>query len=204
MLGLSVKGDVAKHTRWMTRFQKKQIPFATSVALNDTAFNVRDRTVKRVWPRAVAVRNRRFMSAALRVEKANKRKLTARVYDRLGRASLSKHVDGGRKTARSGRVAVPTTEVKRTSSGRVRRSQQPGKVLTGGKGFKTKLRSGSTVIMQRVGGKRSRRVKVLYTLHPSTRIKARFPFYREAIRQTRRTFPVHFRKALRRAMRTAR
>lgn len=204
MFEISVKAEVRAFTRSLNRIQKRQVPYATSVALNDVAFQVRKHIVDVTWPGSVEVKNTRFIGAALRVKKANKRTLTAAVFDRLGRASLSKHVKGGTKRPRGSSIAVPTDEVKRTGSGKVRRSQTPRTVLGKPRGFRTRLRSGTEVIGERVGSKRSGRVKILYTLHPSTRIRGRFPFYRDAERVARRRFPGLFKRALERAIATAR
>ena len=66
-------------------FGKDQLPFATSKALNDTAFVVRNTIVEDTFPRSFNVKNKRFAGATFRVDKANKRKLEARVFDRLGK-----------------------------------------------------------------------------------------------------------------------
>lgn len=204
MVGVSVKFETAQFARYLNRVQRKQLPFATAKSLTDTAFDARKHVVDVSWPRAVTVRNRRFMGAAMRVEKATKRTLTARLFDKLGRASVGLHATGGTKRPRGRSIAVPTKHVNRTGSGRVRKSQTPRAVLSSSKGFKTRLRSGDEAILQRQGGKKSRRVKVLYTLHPSARIRRRFPFERDVERVVRRRYPQHFIRNMRRALATAR
>ncbi len=75
-----------------------------------TAFEVRTEIVERTFRKAFTVRNRRFPGFAFRVVKATKRRQVASVFDRTGRASLALHAEGGTKRARSGRLAIPSSD----------------------------------------------------------------------------------------------
>lgn len=203
---VSVKSNIKGFMRQLNRFQRRQIPFATSLALNDTIFQVRKRIVERTWRRSFKVRNRRFPGALFRVKKATKRNLTATLYDRLGRASLDLHIDGGTKRPKGRHLAIPTGNVKRTATGKIGKAKRPSALLKKPRTFKLNWNDNTGMpagIYQRVGKKRLP-IKMLFRLKPSARIKKSFPFYEDAQDTTRRAFDHNFARGLRRALRTAR
>ena len=74
---ISVKSDVKQLTKSLTRIQRKQIPFATSKALNNVAFDVRrslqdglETHLDRPTP---------YTKRGVQVEKSTKKKLIAEV-----------------------------------------------------------------------------------------------------------------------------
>jgi hypothetical protein len=182
----------------------KQLPFATSVALNSTAFDVREQIVERTYPKSFTVRNKRFASAMFRVEKASKRKLTAAVFDKLGRDYMVKQAEGGIKTPRGTNIAIPGRLNQRTATGKIPRSRQPRNLLNNGKAYKTTLRGGQQAIVQPQGRGKSKRLKVMYVLEQRANIPQRFDFYEDASMISRRVFDKNFAKAFARAKRTAR
>ena len=66
-----------------------------------------------------------------------------------------------------------------------------------------KLRSGRPAIFQRQG-KGGGKLKLLFTLLGSARISKRFRFYEDAAKTAARSFPHNFRKALAKALASAR
>jgi len=74
MIEISVQADIKAATRWLDDVQRKQIPFATSVALNKTASDVQNALVSemRVFDRPKPVTKR-----GVYVVKSTKTKLTA-------------------------------------------------------------------------------------------------------------------------------
>lgn len=197
-MDIRVNANIRKVTRRLDRVQKRQVPFATSQALNKTAFGVRERIVKDTYPDAFDVRNRRFPAVAFRVDKANKRKLVARVYDRLGRDYLARHAEGGIKRPRDGGSLAVPVGVKRTSSGAVRRQQRPRRVMQQARAFRDRI-GGVLGIWRRTRNG----LELLYRLVERARIRPRFAFEKDAAATARRVFPNHFRQALRKALATA-
>ena len=182
----------------------KQLPFAMSQALNSTAFDVRKQIVDKTYPQSFTVRNRRFASAMFRVEKATKRKLSAAVFDRLGKDYMVKQAEGGIKTPRGNSIAIPGRVNTRTSTGKIPRARTPRNLLDNGRAYKTTLRGGQKAIVQPQGRGNTKRLKVMYVLEPKARIPQRFDFYEDANRVSRRNFERNFNKAFARAKRTAR
>ncbi|MCX5496449.1 hypothetical protein OSH11_17210 [Kaistia dalseonensis] len=101
-----------------------QLPFALANALTAAAFTTRAFLVDDVWPRHVEQRNKRFISASLRIDKATKRNLSVSIFDNLGRGHLALHAKGGTKQAKK-RLAIPATGAVRRSGKGVRKSETP-------------------------------------------------------------------------------
>ena len=116
------------------------------------------------------------------------------VFDILNRAHLKAHAKGGIKQAR-GRLAIPTREVARGSSG-VRASQRPG-------ALKRKVVKGN-LVFQAVGRGKASRLKLMYKLAPSAKIKADVPFFQDFDRFMAEEARLAFPQAMAKAMRTRR
>jgi hypothetical protein len=200
---MSIANNVRSVSRRMGKVQREQLPFAVSKTLNDMAFAARKQIVGKTWPSDVTVRNTRFMSAILRVDKATKRNLTARLFDAKGRDYLERLTKGGVKTPRGRHLAIPGRDFEgRTSTGKIRKSHQPRNLLSGNKAYKVKTKSGTTMILHRKSKKAP--LKVAYILKPRASIRRQFSFYEDAMRVARRTATIRFRKNLRAAVRTRR
>ena len=199
---VSVTSNISAVSKAIDAFGKRQIPFATSQALNDTAFAVRKEIVERTYPDSFTVRNRRFASAMFRVGKASKRNLVATVSDVLGRDYMVDQAKGGIKRPRGRNIAIPSREIKRTGTGKVPKAKQPRNLLDG-KGYRTTLRSGQPVIAEKTGRGSAKRQRVLYLLEPTARIPKRFPFYERGRKVAKDTFPRAFDRRFAQARRTA-
>ena len=113
---ISVVADTKKLTRYLT-FQRKQIPFATMMALNDVAFDARSYTQKSL-PRRLD-RPTPAMVKSVQVQKAKKRKLVATVgFAGLGFKSskwqesaaeiMKRHIKGGTRLAKGTPLRIPS------------------------------------------------------------------------------------------------
>lgn len=196
---VSVKSDIAAFRRQLRRDQRRQIPFAVSRAINETAFDVRRRIIGPTWARAFTVRNRRFPAAAFRVAKATKRHLTASVFDRLGRASLDLHATGGIKRPRGRHIAVPRGAIKRTATGKVGKARRPAAVLARANVFRRRLGAREYILQRTRKG-----LRPLYLLISRARIAKRFRFAEDARRVVERRFRRRLFVSLGKALRTAR
>jgi len=201
-LNITVGSNIGQLARTIDAFGKQQLPFATSQALNDAAFATRKQNVERTYPQSFDVKNKRFAATMYRVEKSNKRNLTARVYDRLGRDYMVNQAEGGVKRPRGNNIAIPSRAIKRTASGKVPKAKQPRNVLNA-RGYKTKLRSGQDVIAQQTGRGAAKRQQVLYLLEQRAYIPKRFRFYEDGQRTAQRSFNRAFATRFREAQRTS-
>ena len=197
-MDINVESNVSTLMKAMDAFGKDQLPFATSKALNDAAFAVRNTIVEDTFPRSFNVRNKRFAGVAFKVDTAKKRNLEARVFDRLGKDFLSMQESGGTKRPRGNNIAIPTDEIRVTGRG-VAKARRPRQILQSGKrAFKTRSKTGQEIIAQRRGKKRYP-LKVLYVLEPQAKINPRFPFYAVGVNLAQKTFdkrlPIRFKEA---------
>ena len=192
---LSLKHDVAKLRRTLALWERKQLPFATSRALNDAAFAVRKHTVERAWPEAVDVKKRSFARSAFRVKTSSKVKLRAEVFARHGSEIFERQARGGIQIPYGSHLAIPTTNAL-TPTGRIRRA-----AVIRGNTRMFKARFGRTLGLWT----RNRKgLQLMYHLVPRVRTPKSFRFYEDAERVAVKTFRRQIRKRLREALRTAR
>ena len=208
LASMSVLDNIAQVQKRLTDIERRQIPFATAGAINDTLFDIRKQIVGVTAPRAFDIRNKRFLSAAIRVKKASKRNLVGEVFDHLGRGHLGLHARGGTLMPRGRHLAIPGRDIenKRTAGGAIRKALRPRTVLSKSakrRAFVTTFKSGQQAIVRRKGKKRQP-LQVLYLLEPRARIRKTFPFHADAERVARAQFKRHFNRRLRQALRTAR
>jgi len=144
-----------------------QVPFAMSRALNDAAFEARQHLIDVTWPQSVTRRNTGFLAQALHIERSNKYDLSVSIVDKLGRANLAKHADGGVKLPRGAHLAIPTSAVSIGSHG-VAPGQKPA-VLT------NKIVKGNGIYQWQGKGK-NRHLVLMYVLATHATIKKDVPF----------------------------
>lgn len=169
-----------------------QVPFALSKALNEAAKVTREHLITETWPKSVTVRNRGFMRASLWTEFSDKRNLRVSIYDKLDHGNLKQHAEGGSRIPRGGRLAIPSVNVRRGSSGPVQ-SQRP-------RNLRRSVVKGNR-IFQAVGRGKSSKLQLMYKLASSAMIKKDVPFHEDFAavmrREAMRTFPDYMRAAMR-------
>jgi len=150
-----------------------QLPFALSTMLNDAAFAARRVLTEVTWPSHVTARNRTFISASLRVEKATKSNLRIKIYDVLGRGKLKQHATGGSAQPQRSRVfAIPIPgRVQRTTRG-VASKDRPRNLVTNSRRAVRITPKGIFV------GEHGRLV-LKYAFKPSVFIHKDVPFYED-------------------------
>lgn len=212
MLSVNVTSNYKKLSRSLDQLGKKQLPFAFAKTLNQTMKAVGKYTVARTYPRAFDVRNKKFFNASMfqnsrkhgnSIKWATKTKLRVSARDRFERGNLQLHTTGGTKRARSGRMAIPSryTKARRGPKG-VGKTLRPRAVVNTLKGFID--RDGPRDAIYQRYGRGGSKVRLLYVLHRSAKIRKRFRFYEDAQRVTRQVSPKLFAKNFAHAVKTAR
>jgi len=103
---LSIKHNIDEVTRGMSSIQKKQIPFATMLALNDTAFDLQ--RVYKAQTKQKFDQPTQFTQTGFAVQKAKKTDLTAVVYVTEKREDYMKlQVDGGVRHPKNKAIIIP-------------------------------------------------------------------------------------------------
>jgi hypothetical protein len=205
MFDISV--DTKRAERLLTDLAKKQLPFATALALNDAAQDVRvasEAEVERAFDRPTP-----FTKRGLFVRRASKSRLTARVaFKDIQSKYLGLQVSGGTRRP-SGRAlllpgAVRLNQYGNIAKGAVARIASKSGVFVAGRGKPgtSHLRPG---IYQRGKVRRGKVAgpKLLVSFKDTARYDARLRFHPVALAEARAKFPKHLISRLRAAMATA-
>jgi hypothetical protein len=161
-----------------------QLPYVMSSVLNDAVFAARAVIVQNTWPKHVIERNKQFISASLRVQKATKENLSAHLYDTLRRGHLLEHQEGATLHQQQHRFAIPNPrEITRGAWG-VSPSQRAHAIVAATP--RKALRITERAIYVAAGG----RLHLKYSLRHAVVLKATVPFeedFKEAVENTMRT-----------------
>lgn len=195
-----------KEARRYLKKMPKQVPFAVSTALNETAFDIRRHQVRSVWPASVGAKARGFAGRAFRVLKSSKRKLLSAVFADPRRVSPEgieaiKRVEEGKThfPFRGRFLAVPTRNAL-TPTGRVKKVAREALQDNSANTFVANRMGRGPAIWQRT----PKGLKMLFVLKPKVPTPKVFPFGREALRIARLVWPGALFRAVRKAERTAR
>lgn len=189
-----VKDNVKQFSRKLDLVQKRQVPFATSRALNDTAVKCQENIVINIQHR-FNNRMRWYVKGSrrtgIRVEFSSKKRLPmkAEVYTNAYFAELQEQ--GGVKAPVSGKaLALPTTNTPRKlhKSHGVRLAKADSAVFVDKRGVFKRMRKG--------------KLKLLFTWARSAQIRPRFRFEQTAATTAKRWFPRYFEKRLQQALST--
>ena len=206
-MDIKLSGNYRELEKRLNSVQRKQLPFAFSKTLNDTAFQVRKTVTGPTYNRAFDVKNRKFAGQSFRVFKSTKRKLEASVTQvkvrQLYRGNLKMHAEGGVKRPRAGNIAIPSDKIKakRTRTGRIGQANRPRQLLEKPRTFIAVMPSGKRGIWQRRGKKRLP-IDLLYTLDKSVRITKEYMFFEDGSKVVRKKLQRNFSKAFDQAMKT--
>lgn len=199
MMEISVKDNIKEIERQLSRLQRKQIPFATSMALNNTAFQAR----KALMAQAPVKLNRptKYTVNAFRVAKASKRKLVASVYVDDSRAHYLKYqIEGGTRIGKGMGTGVPTRNRKLNAYGNI-----PGRrsgLVKGKKQFISTIK-GVPGVWERYGRK-GRKVRLMVGFEKQVTYRPLFPFYKIVGGVVRGRFKRNLERAIVRALGSAR
>lgn len=183
----------------MDAVKRKQVPFAASRALNDAMLD-KGKGARQAEVEALEKyidRPTRFTKQGFKVTRSTKRNLTAIIEIPQDRWKyMQYHVRGG---VEPGTHAVPVnvSTNRYGSIGNVRKHANKS-------GAFVRTINGVGGIWQRIGGKKSKRLKLLVRFHKSAKYHKRYPFGEATRKAVRRAFPAFFEKRFREAMRTAR
>lgn len=168
---IDIKSNIKSFSKNLNKFARTQVPNATRSTLNETAFQLKNHIVKKIFPKAFTVRNRRFPNLLFKFKKATRDKLESSVFQKTidGRQFdvITKSATGGIKKARGGRVAIPTSNIRLGAKG-IRANRRPRQVLNNPKGFIKDKK----IFLEKARGK----LQLLYFLKEFVRIKKTFPF----------------------------
>tara|TARA_Y100001963_G_C6653844_1_gene387045 strand:- start:47 stop:694 length:648 start_codon:yes stop_codon:yes gene_type:complete len=211
---LSVSSDVKKLTKRIDKQYRRQIPFATSVALNSTAFDARA-DVQEALPKFLD-RPSPFTIKGVQVKKSSKKKLISAVgfasktFGKLPAGTgippaeyMKRLIKGGTRNPYNKYIAIPATKRDQNKYGSLKRGQVRrllsnkakyfGGVPKGNEnwGFGIWERTGK-------GGRKSIRKRVIFV--DQAKYEKKFPFKRLVVQTIKKTFSKNFQKAFKNAI----
>jgi len=214
---ISVKSDVDKALKSMSRLHNKQVPFAAALGLTMTAKKVA-KVEQRMMVRKLD-RPTPFTIKGVKCQGASKNdfktgRLHSSVYLMDKQAEyLRFQIEGGTRTPKGQAIAVPTSNVKLNRYGNLAGGQGRIKRLLAKKNVFQGTINGVAGVWQRPKrGKRSRGgsgtigqsgLKLLVAYESSTQYQPRFDFYGIAERSVRTNVGKEMDKAIARALRSA-
>ena len=213
---MSVKADTKRLTRYLT-FQRKQIPFATSKALNDVAFDCRS-SIQKSLPRRLD-RPTKGIISSVQVEKSKKKNLVATVgFAGLGFRTtnwgespakiMRMHIKGGIRTPRGKAIAVPIARnLKLNKFGNIPRTKIKTLLAKSDKYFSGTPKGRDAGVYERIKPKKKKpgKLKMLISWETVTQYQGgRFPLKKIVELTIRNKYHKRFEAALKFALRTAR
>jgi len=212
MPSVSVRADIKAASRHLTAIQKKQIPFAASQALNDTAFDAR-KAVQVQLPRKLN-KPTPWTIRGVRVNKSSKRRLTSAVYFTADRAKYMKfQIDGGTRRRPSGGTIVMPKGIKQNKYGNIPRGkvkkllQRPDTFIGTIKGIPGVWQRGHISKSGKFSARtksRASNIRLLVRFEDEATYQPRFPMRKIVHGVARSKFTRHFGRRLASAVRTAR
>ena len=108
------------------------------------------------------------------------------------------HETGGiKKPFKGKRIAIPTTNIKRTKKGLIGKAKRPRNLK---RSFWIKGKTGQELLMQR---KTKKKVEAMYMMEKTAKIKPTFEFEKTGKKVAEKTFEKNFEAALTDALKTA-
>jgi len=193
---INVKSNIKEITKFTTNVQKKQIPFATSVAINNTLFDLKKEMAKQMDKKLD--RPTPFTKRGFFINKAKKNLLVGVLLMKDIVANYMQYqIEGGTRTTGK-RIPVPYKPNARLN--------KFGNII----GKKTGLIKKNTQFIADLGGtegvyeRTKQGVKLIIGFERSVNYRPRFPFYTIAEKFSNAVFDKKFAKAFDRALRSAR
>ena len=209
---ISVKHDLKQLQRRLTDIEKKQIPFATTVALNDVAFGLRTHLQRKAQddldnPTPWTLRG-------FRVVKANMRTLKAMVYIAGSRGLpgenqdrnkyMTFQVEGGTRVpgqnTKGRAIVIPTKHVPRNAYGNPRGRNVAKRIVQSKKGFSGKIDE-TAGIWQNQGRGKNAVTRLMFRYKDSASYRPRFHFHRYGRAFVRQRFGGALSRAMAKALR---
>jgi len=188
----NVKGDLKPITKHLKRMQKKQIPFASAMAINDTLKQVVKAEQIQITKRLD--RPTPFTVKAFKIKWAKKHALHGEVQIKpIQWKYLKYQIEGGTRT---GKIGVPTSNAKLNKYGNIP-GRRKGLIRT------KKQYMNDRGVWERSGGKRNPKTKLIVAFASSVTYRKRFPFQKIADGVARSQFKKNFRRSIKRAIATA-
>ena len=192
---VSVKSNIKEITKWTTNAQKKQIPFATANAINQTLFQTRKVMMKQTEQKLNNPTP--FTVKSFLVDKAKKTKLSGMLFIREAAEKYLKFQILGGTRSSGKKFSIPTSNAKLNRYGNI-------------VGKRTGLIKKQSQFLQTINGvtgvwerQSDNKLKLIIALKNSANYKPKLPFYTIAQKYAASKFNKNFINAYNKAFKTA-
>ena len=204
---ISVESNIKEITKTLDRKYRKQIPYATSQALNDVAqrsYQESNKQTANVFSGGAT----RWTKNSFRYRRANKRDLMAEVYLRDDHAYMEYQIEGGTRYPKRKAIMTPTSKARLNKYGNFTRGKVQQMITNKEKYFHGAPEGsrGSEGIWERYGKGKSK-IRKVASYVDKAEYSAKFPFGKivtGVVGSRRSGFVARFASRLREAIRTAR
>ena len=201
----TLQSDMRKLQQSLTEFQKKQLPFATSVALNQVA-SLGQKAALRSMSRNLD-KPTPFTKRGLRITRSTKTRLMSEVYiQEIQAAYLQYQVEGGTRRPKSRALIVPVQQ-RVNQYGNLPRNKvkqllaRNDVFVVHSRNRDGRSRELSSGIYQRM---KTGRLKMLVAFETKAKYSKRYPFEASVVDEVNRYLVPVFRQSFARALATAR
>ena len=212
---ISVKHDLKQMTKYLNKVEKKQIPFATTVALNDVAFGARTHLQRKA--QQDLDNPTPWTLNGFRVVKANKRTLKALVYIAGSRGLpgqnqdrnkyMALQIQGGTRVpgqnTKGRAIVIPTKHVPRNQYGNPKGRGVAKRIAQSKRGFSGKIDE-TAGIWQNQGRGKNATTRLMFRYKDSVSYRPRFHFHRYGRAFVRQRFGEALSRAMAQALATGR
>nr|BAR29131.1 unnamed protein product [uncultured Mediterranean phage uvMED]BAR29226.1 unnamed protein product [uncultured Mediterranean phage uvMED] len=192
---VNVKSNIKEITKWTTNAQKKQIPFATANAINQTLFQTRKVMMKQTEQKLNNPTP--FTVKSFLVDKAKKTKLSGMLFIREAAEKYLKFQILGGTRSSGKKFSIPTSNAKLNRYGNI-------------VGKRTGLIKKQSQFLQTINGvtgvwerQSDNKLKLIIALKNSANYKPKLPFYTIAQKYAVSKFNKNLINALNKAFKTA-
>lgn len=199
MAMLSLESNIDAFERSLTRFERQQLPFALSLAINETLADVKE--AEEVRLPLVLDKPTPFTRRGLMIQRATKRRLAGALkYKDIQKRYLMLQETGGRRVPKKNAIVIPVNQrvnkFGNLSRGAVKRLLAKPNVFSG----EVNGVGGIWQRPRRKGG----RLKLLIAYEKQAQYRPRLRFEVSALAKAQRVLPLNMRHGMRRAIQTAR
>lgn len=204
---VSLVSNVEEVMKGLSSLQREQLPFAISLAVNDTAEAVANEITRQMpeyldRPTPFTETTFQYRSGKFRGKRSTKRTLTAVIE---GGAIQSKYlkfqIEGGTETPKKRAIAVPTKNATLNRYGNI--PNRKAGLIKKPTQFSAEI-NGVAGIWERSQSKGVKKLKLIMAYEPSVQYEPRFPIYKIAEGIARNTFNRRFNVAMKKALASAR
>lgn len=204
---INLSSNVEEVSKNLYKFERDQLPFAISLAVNDTAEAVANEITRQMpqyldRPTPFTETTFQYRSGKFRGKRANKRTLTAIIEGgEIQSKYLKFQVEGGTETPKKRAIAVPTKNAPLNRYGNI--PNRKAGLIKKPTQFSAEI-NGIAGIWERSQSKGVKKLKLIMAYEPSVQYQPRFPIYKIADGISRNTFNRRFDVAMKKALATAR